>query len=171
MNISFLPLSESHFPFLLKWLEAPHVKAWWSDPEWTTELIQKKYANYVQGYKLECGVKKKIDAYIIYIESNPVGYIQLYNAYDFPRAKILQNLPKNLGAFDVFIGEESYLQQGIGSRAIREFLDAQSYSHVFADPEIANLTAIRAYEKAGFKLIEKQFDTGEAWMIREQSKE
>jgi len=49
---------------------------------------------------------------------NPIGYIQIYNAYDFPRSKTLLGLPANLGAFDIFIGEESALQQGLGSKAI-----------------------------------------------------
>lgn len=29
MNINFVPLADSHFPLLLKWLEMPHVKLWW----------------------------------------------------------------------------------------------------------------------------------------------
>jgi len=50
MKITFTPLQESHFPLLLKWLETPHVKAWWDkDIHWTPELIKKRYASYVQG--------------------------------------------------------------------------------------------------------------------------
>ncbi|MBL3285323.1 GNAT family N-acetyltransferase domain protein [Rickettsiales endosymbiont of Paramecium tredecaurelia] len=59
-----------------------------------------------------------IQAFIIYSDQNPIGYIQIYNAYDFPRSKTLSALPANLGAFDIFIGEEAALQQGLGSKAI-----------------------------------------------------
>jgi aminoglycoside 6'-N-acetyltransferase len=164
MNISFTPLAESHFPLLLKWLESHHVKAWWDQNiQWTSELIQKKYIDYVTDYKLEKGQLKALQAYIIYVDNTPIGYIQIYNAYDFERSKPLSDLPSNLAAFDVFIGEVIYVDRGIGSKAINQFLReyASSYDYVFADPDSANLAAIRAYEKAGFKKIKAQSDTGE----------
>jgi RimJ/RimL family protein N-acetyltransferase len=172
MTITFAPLSESHFPLLLKWLEKPHVKAWWDQNiHWTSQLIQEKYGHHVKGYQLEEGVAKPMSAYIIHVEEAPIGYIQIYNAYDFSRSKPLTDLPPSLGAFDVFIGEENYLKQGIGSGAIIQFLKEQSdsYTHIFADPDSDNVIAIRAYEKAGFKKIKEQSDTREVWMIREQS--
>ncbi|MCC8417838.1 MAG: hypothetical protein LN588_05075 [Rickettsia endosymbiont of Bryobia graminum] len=53
MKISFIPLNKSHFPLLLKWLETPHVKAWWDkNIHWTAELVNKKYSNYIKGYKV-----------------------------------------------------------------------------------------------------------------------
>lgn len=171
MKITFTPLAESHFPLLLKWLETPHVKAWWDqEVKWTPALINEKYTHYAEGYKLENGIAKTIKAYIIYVDRVPTGYIQMYNAYDFARSKPLTGLPASLAAFDVLIGEESYLEQGLGSQAIEQFLNehGNSYTHVFADPETINLAAIKAYEKAGFKKIKVQ-DTGEQWMIREQT--
>lgn len=169
MNIEFIPLAESHFSLLLKWLQMSHVKAWWDkDVDWTPELIREKYASYVNGYKVENGVPKPISAYIICVNETPIGYIQIYNAYDFSRSKPLAGLPSSLAAFDMFIGEEPYLKQGIGSKAIVQFLSKYggSYKHVFADPDSTNLAAIRTYEKAGFKRIDDQPDTGEIWMIR-----
>lgn len=171
MRITFKSLCESDFTLLLKWLEAPHVKAWWDqDIQWTPQLIQAKYGDYVKGYKLENGVAKKINSYIIYVDEMPIGYIQIYNAHDFARSKPLQRLPRSLAAFDVFIGEESYLKRGIGSKAIQEFLDNNVYwyTHIFSDPDSRNTQAIRAYEKAGFKKIVEQADTGQIWMILEK---
>lgn len=168
MNIIFDPLDESHFPLLLKWLEAPHVKAWWDhDVKWTPALIQEKYADYVKGYKLDDGVAKAMSAYIICVDRTPLGYIQIYNAYDFARSKPLIGLPLNLAAFDVLMGEEHYLRQGIGSKAIAQFIyeHGNSYTHVFVDPRSTNLAAIRSYEKAGFKKIKDQSDTDVIWMI------
>ena len=172
MRITFVPLAESHFPLLLKWLEAPHVKKWWDqDVHWTPVLIQQKYGDYIKGYKLDNGVAKPINAYIICVDEKPIGYIQIYNAYDFPRETPLSHLPENLAAFDVLIGEADYLKQGIGSKAITAFLDqyATSYSHVFVDTESTNIVAIRAYEKAGFKKTEYQPHTNEIWMLRRNS--
>lgn len=172
MNIKFILLSESHFPLLLKWLEAPHVKIWWDkEVNWTPELIREKYASYAKGYKLENGVAKAISAYIISVDDTPIGYIQMYNAYDFSRSKLLRGLPSSLAALDIFIGEEQYLKQGIASKAIVRFLHEYSnaYTHVLADPENTNLAAVRAYEKAGFKKNDKQPGTGKIWMIRQQN--
>jgi RimJ/RimL family protein N-acetyltransferase len=170
MNITFKPLCEADFKLLLQWLEEPHVKDWWDkDIHWTPDLIYKKYSTYTKGYKLENGITRLINAYIIYADEIPIGYIQLYNAYDFLRSAPLLGLPSSLAAFDVFLGEKLFLNQGIGSRAITQFLNeyATLYTHVFADPERTNVAAIRSYEKAGFKKAITQPDTNEVWLLRE----
>ncbi len=169
MTITFEPLHESHFPLLLKWLETSHVKKWWDqDVRYTMDLVREKYSSYIKGYKLADGIKKAIQGFIIHNNQKPVGYIQIYNAYDFPRSKPLSGLPESLGAFDIFIGEEEALQQGLGSKAILEFLKIHGgqYSHIFADPDSSNIAAIKAYEKAGFKRLVEQKDTGEVWMLK-----
>ena len=155
----------------MKWLEEPHVKAWWDQEiQWTPNLIQEKYGSYVKGYKLENSVTKPISAYIICVDEIPIGYIQLYNAYDFARTIPLTGLPSNLAAFDVFIGEKRFLNKGIGCKAIDQFLKeyASSYSHIFTDPDSTNSTAIKTYKKAGFKTANQQPVIDELWMIREQ---
>ena len=172
MKITFIPLAKSHFPLLLKWLKAPHVKAWWDqNVTYTLDLVHEKYSSYVKGYKLVDGQQKPIQGFIIHNNQNPIGYIQIYNAYDFPRSKTLSGLPANLGAFDIFIGEESALQQGLGSKAILEFLKlhGNQYTHIFADPDSNNVAAVKCYEKAGVKKVSEQEDTGEAWMLKDLS--
>ncbi|WP_367608387.1 hypothetical protein [Legionella sp. W05-934-2] len=60
MKISFKSLCEADFSLLLKWLEAPHVKAWWDqDIEWTPDLIRENF-DYIKGYKFYNGVAKAI---------------------------------------------------------------------------------------------------------------
>jgi aminoglycoside 6'-N-acetyltransferase len=170
MNITFKPLEKSHFSLLLKWLESPHVKIFWDkDIQWTSALIEEKYGSYVEGYKVERGLHKEIHTSIIFLRNIPVGYIQLYNAHHFPRSLSLENLPKNLGGFDIFIGERDYMGQGIGPKATEQFLDqyASDYTHIFADPDVSNIRAIRAYEKAGFKILEDQPVMGEVWMMKD----
>jgi ribosomal protein S18 acetylase RimI-like enzyme len=173
VKITFIPLTESHFPLLLEWLETPHVKSWWDqDVRWTLASIQEKYSDYVKGYKRDNGISKPIEAYIICTEDKPIGYVQIYNAYDFPRSKPLFGLPKNLGAFDIFIGNEKYLGQNIGSKAIKKFfsLYGHQYAHIFVDPDSDNLAAIKCYEKAGFRRLLEQKNTGEVWMLWENKK-
>ena len=169
MLINFLPLHPSHFPLLLKWLETPHVKRWWdADIAWTQALIEEKYGDYVQGYKIMEGVAKPLKACIICVDEQLVGYIQLYNAHDFLPEATLTGLPESLGAFDVYIGEESCLQKGLGSQAIDQFLNTfgSAYASIFADPDRENIAAIRAYEKAGFQAVPNQPEGHEVWMLR-----
>jgi aminoglycoside 6'-N-acetyltransferase len=173
MIITFQPLQEFHFPLLLKWLEMLHVKAWW-DPDvvWTLELISEKYRSYVQGYKIEQGLKKHLRAYIIYVENDPVGYIQIYNAHDFPREdkNSLAELSNSLATLDIFIGEEDFLGKGLGSHILKQFLSQYVDPHheaCFVDPDTANIKAIRTYEKAGFKKIKTIKEGTVTWMMRE----
>lgn len=173
MNLSFLPLAESHFPLLLKWLEAPHVKKWWDqDLVYTLDLVKEKYSDYVKGYKQIDGLHKPIQAYLICLDNQPVGYIQIYNVYDFPRSKPLTGLPENLGGIDIFIGEEAFLGKGLGPQAMAKFLGlyAKDYSYVFVDPDVNNIVAIKAYEKAGFRKLSEQLTTQEIWMLWERPK-
>lgn len=169
MTITFQPLAESHFPLLLKWLEMAHVKKWWDkDVAYTLDLVREKYQPRIESLRNKgvATANKPIQCFIILFKEIPVGYIQLYNAYDFPREKPLSGLPQNLGAIDIFIGEEAYLKQGIGTKAISEFLEiyGNKYSHILADPDSKNIGAIKCYEKAGFKKTHEE--NGEIWMIK-----
>lgn len=157
--ITFEAFNEYHFPLILEWLEKPHVKKWWdSDVIYRQESIKEKYLDYTKGYKKVDGVQKPLHAYIIFANDHPIGYIQFYNAYDFPRDSSLLDLPESLSAVDLFIGEEDSLSKGIGSNALKDFLDQYVftyYRYAFVDPEIENVAAVRAYEKAGFSVIKK----------------
>lgn len=173
MKIIFKQLQKKDFSLLLKWLKSPHVKTFW-DPntQWTEALISEKYDSYIKGYKIEKNNKKKISAFIIEADEYPIGYIQAYNAYDFPRTAALENLPLSLAAFDLFIGEASHLKQGIGTLALIKFLEdilKKEYDFVFADPDRRNTAAIKLYTKAGFVKIHENLATQEIWMIKKLS--
>ena len=158
MKISFKPLSVTDFENLLKWLQQPHVKKWWdANVNYTKEAIQEKYESYVDGYKKIGSEHKPIQAFIIYFDDTPIGYIQYYNAYDFSRDGYqLNNLPKSLAAIDFLIGDEDYLGKGIGSKSLELFLNSHvftEFDYAFVDPALTNIFAIESYSKAGFKIV------------------
>lgn len=176
MNITFKKLEEKDFPLLVNWLNEPHVKKWW-DREiiWTKDLIKEKYLTYVHGYKLDNAVKKSINAFIIHADQQAIGYIQYYNAYDFERDDyVLRGLPENLAAIDLYIGEPYFIGKGLASLIINKFLDQYVWPSFYAclvDPDMDNIRAIKAYEKAGFKIIKIEHNGKIAVMIKEKSSE
>lgn len=174
MKISFKPLANTHFENLLKWLQKPHVKKWWdADLNYTPELIQEKYGSYVDGYKKIGSERKPIHAFIIYFDDTPIGYIQYYNAYDFPRDGYqLNNLPNSLAAIDMFIGDEDYLGKGIGTKSLELFLNSHvftEFDYAFVDPALTNIFAIESYSKAGFKIVRSSSKEQIFLMLRDKS--
>ena len=115
-------------------------------------------------------MRKPIHAFIIYVDDTPIGYIQYYNAYDFPRDGYqLNNLPKSLAAIDMFIGHENYLGKGIGSKSLELFLDSHvftEFDYAFVDPDSSNLSAIKTYENAGFKPFDDQTSESVVLMVK-----
>jgi aminoglycoside 6'-N-acetyltransferase len=172
MHISFTPLEKSHFPLLLNWLESPHVKAWWDqDIIYNMDLVKQKFGHYVQGYKLEDGERKAMDGRIILLDNQPIGYIQCYNAYDYPRegGVSLEGLPTNLAAIDFYIGDISYIGKGLGLLLLKQFLNEivfKKFAACFVDPDTANKSAICSYEKSGFKKVREVNNC--IWMIKEK---
>ena len=154
--IFFQPLRYDHLSLLLSWLNAPHVQKFWDrGTEWTESLVQGKYGTYIEGYKWIGQEKKPLRAFIIYLDETPVEYIQYYNAQHFPREGCEVDHPR-LAALDIFIGEVSALGNGYGSSSIKNFLSKHvwnDFDACFVDPDISNIVAIRAYEKAGFRFM------------------
>ncbi|HAT2073489.1 TPA: acetyltransferase [Legionella pneumophila] len=170
MTISFRNLSEQDFPLLLKWLETPHVKTWWdSDVVWTMDKITQKYGSYVNQYKIENGKKKSIFSFIIVLDEQPIGYVQYYDARDFlplPTNKIF-DLQKS-AAIDFYLGEESILGQGLGSVALKQFVQNivfQQFDTALVTPDIKNHSAIACYQKAGFVYLFTKEEAQELWLI------
>ena len=146
-----------------------HVKKWWdTDINRTPELIEKKYSNYVKGFKrLELAtqvIEKPMHAFIIKFDKVDIGYIQYYNKHDFPpeQGYDISELPENCAAIDWYIGELDYIGKGIGPQALNIFLNEfvfKTFENVFVDPGTANIGAIRAYEKVGFRKIKESNGT------------
>jgi aminoglycoside 6'-N-acetyltransferase len=152
-------------------MKTDHVQKWWGENHsWTLEDISRKYETYCKGYKISENQKKPIHSFIIEISSQPIGFIQYYNAYDFPReyGEMLVGLPQSLAALDLYIGEISFLGKGLGPLILDRFLKehvASSFEACFVDPNRYNVQAINAYEKAGFMHISRSSEERDVWMI------
>ncbi len=129
MDITFKPLQTNHLPLLFLWLEKPHVKAWWDpDVQWTMELIQEKFGTYVDGYNLEDGVKKPLQAFIVEIDNEPVGYVHLYNLRDYSREDGIpeDELPDSCTGLDTSSATGQLWAEAMGQRYCKSFCSSTS---------------------------------------------
>ncbi len=163
-DLHFEPLSETHFPLLEKWLASPHVKGTWDSANSLVE-VKKKYGDKIESLH-QC-------AYIVFKEGAAFAYIQSYQASK-AGAGWWEEEPQTTAGIDLFIGDESFLGQGLGAEVAKRFSDwLLSFPHikkVIADPKPNNERAIHCYEKAGFKRI-KEVETpdGKALLMEKRA--
>jgi aminoglycoside 6'-N-acetyltransferase len=151
--LRFRPLTADDFTLLLEWLSREHVKQWWDDGDDTLEKVVRNY-----------GEQEELLERFILVGSyesgeKPIGYFQYY-----------LNPDGSIG-IDQFIGEEEYINRGVGTQAIQMFVEMikreRKPSSIILDPSPENKRAIRCYEKAGFKHYEtKAGEEGLAYMMR-----
>jgi RimJ/RimL family protein N-acetyltransferase len=150
----FRLMTSNDFPQMFEWLSKEHIKQWWDDGEDTLEKVELHY-----------GEKNDEAERFFLIEINngfekPIGYFQYYFASD------------NEIGIDQFIGDENYLDKGVGEKTIKMFIELIMRRHkpkaIVLDPSPHNKRAIRCYEKVGFRFFENRIteDGNSAYMMR-----
>jgi aminoglycoside 6'-N-acetyltransferase len=97
--------------------------------------------------------------FVIEQECKPIGWIQWYLWADYPEhARQLGAEPASAG-IDLAIGEPKSIGLGLGPIIIRDFIALFVFSHsgicaVVADPAESNGGSLRAFGKAGFKVVD-----------------
>jgi len=130
-------------PMMAQWLPMPAVRAWWGDPDTELALVTEDLQN------------PPMDQRIASFNRTPFGYLQSYPcaAWGAPQ---FHDQPKDARAMDVLIGLPAMLGQGHGTTMVRlyaETLLTEGAPAVIIDPDPANLRAIHAYRRAGFRDI------------------
>jgi RimJ/RimL family protein N-acetyltransferase len=149
----FRQFTEADFPQMLEWLLKDHVREWWDEGEHSLEKV-------VSNYAPEEGLERFILVETGATGERPVGFFQYYE------------LPDDIIGIDQFIGDENYIDRGIGTETIRLFTDMiwkkRSPSSIILDPLPENKRAIRCYEKVGFRYYEtmQNADGTRAYMMR-----
>lgn len=166
-EISFRPMIEEDIPLYLEWAAREHVKSVW----------------FIDGYEPPDYIYSKIKGngydfpYIILLDKHPIGYIVYCDLYAYKNicekpVGSFTNEPPNTFCIDLFIGEESQLNKGYGSKLVKQFSDMllkkKKAKKVLIDPSSKNTRAIRCYEKAGFTIIDKSHDGTEEVTILEK---
>lgn len=133
---------QADLPLLECWLRSPHVARWWGTPDpHLTALAQRSKDTHA----------------MITAGGRPVGYLCWQRP---PRSELeatgLTDLPEDLVDIDLLIGEPELLGRGIGPKALVLLLAkllGEEVGFAGLGTSTANRPAIRAFEKAGFRLF------------------
>jgi RimJ/RimL family protein N-acetyltransferase len=160
----FRPFVSDDLPLMRRWLEMPHMRAWWGDPDAELGYIR----DMIEG-------RDTTQPFIFSVDGKPTGYIQYWfighhqNETWIADHPWLAELPSDAVGVDLSIGEPHLLSQGIGSGALSNFAEFLIEDHptIIIDPDPANKRAVRAYEKAGFRAIPRLLGrTGDTLIMR-----
>jgi aminoglycoside 6'-N-acetyltransferase len=158
-HVTVRPLTYDDLPFMVRWLNTPHVREWWQhDPRTLVEAVE-KYGPRIEG-------REPTAAFLILLGGRPIGYIQTYQIADYPEYAEALDVEEGAAGVDLFIGEEECVHRGLGAPILRAFLRAVVFQPpgvtcCVIGPSASNTIAIRAYVKAGFQHLKTVVVPGE----------
>ncbi|MDX2222474.1 MAG: GNAT family N-acetyltransferase [Rhodospirillaceae bacterium] len=144
--ITLRPATLADVPTLRRWDEQPHVVA--SDPnddwDWEDDLARPK---------------PYWESLIAELDGRPIGFIQIIDPAR-EETHYWGDVPENLRAIDIWIGEAGDLGRGHGTEMMNQAL-ARCFAEpavkaVIIDPLASNARAIRFYERIGFHAVERR---------------
>jgi aminoglycoside 6'-N-acetyltransferase len=157
MNIRLRPATIDDLSLLEYWDEQPHTIA--SDPDdtwnWSEELL------------FEPDWREQL---IAELDGRPIGMVQIIDPA-LEESRYWGDVPPNLRAIDIWIGEASDLGKGYGTvmmkMALRRCFDNTAVTAVLIDPLASNVRAHRFYERLGFRFVERRtFHDDECFVYR-----
>lgn len=158
-QITFRRLQPTDFPLLVKWLNAPQVNAIYDKKQMSIKEVEKKYLPRTHA-------ENKVASFVVLLSGKPIGHLQSYLIDDDPKYKATIQIEGKAGGVDIFIGEKDMIGKGLGSAAIRKFVDEIMFPQMAVElvvmgPNPSNISAIKAYEKAGFNYLKTVYNPEE----------
>jgi RimJ/RimL family protein N-acetyltransferase len=150
MPFTFKLVTSKYFLLLFNWFQQDYISQLWVEP--------KEWPQFETKWQ-EKSSESDVFRYIAIIDEEPVGYIQYFRVNDSDRAHFPGvNIPESSIGFDLFIGNPAYLNKGLGTQLIKDFISfvrvlEPHCSTIIIDPAPDNIRAIKCYEKVGFKKI------------------
>jgi aminoglycoside 6'-N-acetyltransferase len=144
---TFRPVSESDLPMIANWLKAEHVQRWWPNPAEQLKEIRDTLGD------------AAVEAHVVGCGDRPIGYLQSYDVHAEWALGCYRDQPAGTRGIDQFIGEADLVGLGHGPRFIAAMCDrlfAAGAPRVITDPDPANERAVRAYQKAGFRMLDER---------------
>lgn len=152
----FRTVEETDLDLLAGWIKQPHWAEWWGDS--AKEIAEIR--DHMDSVSVE--------PLIVELDGEPIAYLQSYDPHledDHPYA----DQPFGTLGVDLSIGPANLLNEGHGSAILAQFVDElfeEGATRVIIDPNPANIRAISAYKKAGFRpLGERTSEYGRALLM------
>lgn len=141
---AFKSLALTDLDLLCTWFSKSHVKEWWND-NITLDEIRKKYTSRIHD--------DFVKPFIVYYDDKPFGFIQYYYANKVGEPIWVDEDNTAIG-IDQFIGDESKLSKGLGTKMTKEFItrlfSSTKIVKVLTNVDPKNARAIKCYENVGF---------------------
>lgn len=140
------PATINDLTLLQHWDEQPHVLA--SDPndDWRWEIELNRNVEWREQLIAE-------------LDRRPIGFVQIIDPAK-EESNYWGNVPDDLRAIDIWIGDASDLGKGYGTEmmrlAISRCFEDSSVSAILIDPLASNKRAHRFYERLGFRFSHQQ---------------
>ncbi len=142
--INLRPATLGDLDLLRHWDEQPHTVA--SDPndDWGWEVELNKTPDWREQLIAE-------------LDGRPIGFVQIIDPAR-EESHYWGDVPADLRAIDIWIGEEADLGKGYGTKimhlALARCFSSPAVSAVLIDPLVSNTRAHRFYERLGFRPLE-----------------
>ncbi|MEL7059356.1 MAG: GNAT family N-acetyltransferase [Acidobacteriota bacterium] len=130
---------------LRRWDEEPHVLAASDDDwEWETQLPRSPAWR---------------EWLIAELNDRPIGFLQIIDPA-LEETHYWGDVPADLRAIDIWIGEPDCLGQGLGTEMMRQACERcfaePAVRAILIDPLVTNVRAHRFYEQIGFRFVERR---------------
>lgn len=141
-GVALRPATHGDWPLIRGWLARPDIQRWWG-PQASTE------AEVLMALDSAHAICRMIE-----VEGEPIGYAHAVDATLWG-----ESLPDDLSPgtwdLDIFIAAEAHRGKGVGVAALellkKEVFETTLAIAVCVFASIENESAVRAYEKAGFR--------------------
>ena len=130
------------------WLQQKHIRRWWNEA-WSAPVLD--------GLENGTGVPEWIDAYIVKLETQSIGYIQAYWALGDPSGywENVDDVTEATIAVDFLIGEVVQVNRKLGRLVLNRFtgmlFNDPDVDRIVANPQRDNWPANIALKRAGFR--------------------
>ena len=157
MNIVLRNTTLDDLDLLRRWDEQPHVIE--SDPNddwgWEVELARSPEWR---------------EQLIAELDGRPIAFVQIIDPAR-EDSHYWGDIPQNLRAIDIWLGEETDLGKGYGTvvmqQAITRCFSDPAVTAILIDPLASNERAHRFYERLGFEFVERrQFGADDCFVYR-----
>ena len=155
LALRFRPVQREDLPLLHEWLQRPHVRRWWTDRETYDEVVA-RYLPAIEG-------SDPTDLHLALLDERPIGFLQTYLVADYPDHAATVGIEDGAAGVDLLLADAELTGRGIGSEMLRRYVEEIVFARpetlcCLADPEAENAASVRAFEKAGFRVVREYLD-------------